>query len=136
MVSSTNRTQLEDLLKRSKPDLQPQDYVELVDPPGECPLREEDLVVLCGHLEAPKAKKAASRKGEKLSQGYINFHLYMNGKIQDAFLGGSWEADALQCLLFKYLKIMGLEKGDEPTYKRMNSFFYLPTPKTRRKLII
>ena len=55
MVSSTNRTQLEDLLKRSKPDLRPQDYVELADLLGECPFREEDLVVLCGHLEPPKA---------------------------------------------------------------------------------
>ena len=62
VVSSTNCRQLEDLLKRSKPDLQPKDYFELVDLLGECPFRAEDMGVLCGHLEAPKAKEVTHRK--------------------------------------------------------------------------
>ena len=57
----------------------------------------------------------------------------MPDAIQDAFLGASYEAAALQELLFKYLQTLGLEKGDEPTYKRMNSFLLAHT-ETKEKV--
>ena len=133
-LSSANCRQLEDLLRRSKPDLQPQDYVELVDLLGECPFREEDMGVLCGHLETPRAKKACQRKGEKLSQDYTNFHIYMNDEIQDAFLAGvkKYDAQTLQALLFNFVGELGLERGDESTYKRMNSFLLAHTEKKEK----
>ena len=67
-----------------------------------------------------------------MSQDYVNFHVYLSDAVQDIFLAGTYEADALQELLFKILKQMGLEKGDEPTYKRMTSFLLaLTEPKEK-----
>ena len=129
VTSSAHCRQLEDLLKRCKPDLQPQDYVELLDLLGQCPFHEEDLGVLCSHLQAPRAKKVSRRKGEKLSQDYTNFHIYMNDDIQDVFLAGvkKYPPETLQEVLFNYTGNLGLEKGDEATYKRMNSFLLAHT---------
>ena len=132
VVSSSNRNQLEDLLIRHRSELQPQDYVELIELLGECPFLEEDLEALCGRLEPPKQKKGKKEKGEKLSQDYVNFHVYLSDAVQDIFLAGTYEADALQELLFKILKQMGLENGDELTYKRMTSFLLaLTEPKEK-----
>ena len=132
MVSSSNRNILEDLLIRHRRELQPQDYVELGELLGECPFLEEDMEALCGRLEPPKQKKGKKEKGEKLSQDYVNFHVYLSDAVQDIFLAGTYEADALQELLFKILKQMGLEKGDEPAYKRMTSFLLaLTEPKEK-----
>ena len=57
VVSSSNRTQLEGLLIRFKRDLRPQDYAELAELLGELPFLEEDLVVLCDHLEGAQTKE-------------------------------------------------------------------------------
>ena len=86
----------------------------------------------CAAALSRPSKRREKEKGEKLSQDYVNFHVYLSDAVQDIFLAGTYEADALQELLFKILKQMGLDKGDEPTYKRMTSFLLaLTEPKEK-----
>jgi hypothetical protein len=145
-ASAVHRRSLVDLLQRCP--LSPQDFIngaaaEMMDLVMNSNLSEADMELIFVHLTPPKSKEHP-KKGGKMSQNFINFHLYMPEWLQKHFatftqnqnLDGALTAAQLQDHLFDFLSNLGMRRGDEFTYKRMNSFMLVHTEQADKRQML
>jgi hypothetical protein len=115
-ASLAQRKSLADLIAHA--DLNDEQRPIIVDALAKCRFAADDKAPL---LELAAGEKAKFKKEAKLSQDYSHFQTYMPDILQDHLIDATKPSSEKQSLCFAFLANLGLRRGDEFTYKKLNS---------------